>query len=169
MISRHFKQDELEQLVDVALGGEGHADVVQLVQLLALADEGVVELLDHPAAVDGVEGAVQPQPQARGGQGLDEDVVQEGEAVDEVVGFGRVGGGHEQGAAVSARADPGFERALFRVEAGGVGQDEGAALAFDDGLDGGQGLDLVRGDPGRDLTGDEVARLAPDENVGHSA
>ncbi|MBI2575125.1 prefoldin subunit alpha [Candidatus Woesearchaeota archaeon] len=47
--------DELQQLVDVPLGRERHPDLVQLVQLGALAGEGAVELRDHAAAVDGVE------------------------------------------------------------------------------------------------------------------
>ena len=105
--------------------------MVQLVQLLALADERVVELLDDAAAVDGVEGAVEAQAQARRSQGLDEDVVEEREAADEVVGGVRFRGGDEEGATVSARTYPGFERALLRVETGGVGQDEGAPLAFE--------------------------------------
>ena len=58
-------EDQLQQLVDVALGGEGDADLVQLVQLLALAGQRVVELLDDAPAVDGVEGAVQAQAQPR--------------------------------------------------------------------------------------------------------
>ena len=142
--------------------------MVELVQLLALADEGVVELLDHAPAVDGVEGPVQTQAQTRRGQRFDEDVVEEREAPDEIVGRVRFRGGDDEGTPISAPAHPGFERALLGLETGRVGEDQGAALALDDALDGAQRLDLFHRDPGRDRAGYQVAGLAPDENVRHS-
>jgi hypothetical protein len=58
--------------------------------------------------------------------------------------------------------------ALLGLQAGGVGQDQRAALAFDDRLHCGQRLDLFRRDPRGELAGYQVARLSPDENVRHS-
>jgi len=73
----------------------------------------------------------------------------------------------EQGAAVTARADPGFEGGALRLEVRGIGEDERAALALQGGLEAGEAVDLLRRHPRREVAGNDVATLAPDENVGH--
>ena len=160
-------QDQLEQLVDVTLRGEGHPDLVELVQVVALAVEGPLELPDHASAVQRVEGALQAQPDASAGHGVEEDVVEEGEASQNLVGLPGAGHGHDHGLGRASGLQPGFEGGPLRVEAGGVGDDEGAGALVQPLRHLRQGIDLLGGHASRQVPLHDLAELSPDEELRH--
>ena len=74
------RQDQLEQLADVALGGERDADLVELVQVAALARQRLLQAAHRRPLLGG---ASQPRAQARRADRLRQDAVQEGELLGE--------------------------------------------------------------------------------------
>ena len=97
-----------------------------------------------------------------GGDGLDQDVVQEGEAAHDLVASPASATPTSSGAAAAAGADPGLERGPLGVEVRGVGQDERArACPSSAAWQRGEGVDLLERDPRREVTGDEVAASCP--------
>jgi hypothetical protein len=160
-------EDQLQQLVDVPLRREGDPDPVQVVQLLALAGEGPVELVDDAAVVDGVEGSLEAQAQALWAHGPEQQVVEEGIAAQRLVGLARIADAHEEGAQVAARLEPRLDRRLLGLELGRTDEDQAAALAVEVVLELGKRTHLAARDPGRQRPGDQIAALSPDDDVRH--
>jgi hypothetical protein len=162
-----LQQDQLQELLDVALRGEGHSDAVQVVQLLALAGEGAFQLADHAPAVDGVEGPLQAQAQAGPRHGPNQDVVQEGEAAEDLVALSEFRDRDHHRLMAPAGLEPLVEGGSLRLQGGGVGQNQGRGLAVQKGLERGQAADLLGGHPRGEIAHDDIPRFAPDQNARH--
>jgi hypothetical protein len=153
-------EDQLQQLVDVPLRREGDPDPVQVVQLLALAGEGSVELVDDAAVVDGVEGSLEAQAQAFRAHGPEQEVVEEGIAAQSLVGLAGIADAHEEGAQVAARLEPRLDGGLLGLELCRTDEDQAAALAVEVILELGKRAHLAARDPGRQRPGIK-SRLFP--------
>jgi hypothetical protein len=136
-------QDQVEQLVDVALGRELHADLVQHAELGAPALVRVLELEQRAARVHRLEGALEREPQAHRRHRARDDVVQEGEPLQQPVAVAAgVGRGHQPHAFRGAVLEPGLDRPCSAVSSDRPREHEGCASSVERRLQSREGANL---------------------------
>ena len=160
-------EDQREQLVDVALGGERHPDLIELAELLAPALVGLLDLPDRAAPGQGLDGPLQLVAQPHRGDRTQEQVVHEREPAEHRVGVRRVGDGHDRGLVRAARAQPGLDRGPLGLEEARVGHHQGGLLSVERRLQARERADLLGAEAGGQVPGQDVASFAPDQEIGH--